>query len=67
MTKLRIQGALYWFILLAAMVVFSNAGSSGTVLRGQADTRSSFTDKAAVLTADGGDPVPRPPMVGLAA
>ncbi len=38
MTKLRIQGALYLFILLAAMVVFSNAGSSGTVLRGQADS-----------------------------
>ena len=63
MTKLRIQGALYLFILLAATVVFSKAGSSGTVLRGQA----AFTDKAAVLTADGGDPVPRPPMVGLAA
>src|SRR2546430_2889814 len=36
----RMQGALYLFILLAAMVVFSNASSSGTVLRGQADTRS---------------------------
>ncbi len=67
MTKLRIQGALYMFVLSAAVTVFSDAGSSGTVTRGMADLRSSFTDKAAVLTADGGDPVPRPPMVGLAA
>ena len=67
MTKLRIQVALFMFVLSAAVAVFSNAGSSGNVARGQADTRSSFTDKTAVLTADGGDPVPRPPMVGLAA
>ena len=65
MTKLRIQGALYMFVLSAAVTVFSDAGS-GTVTGGMADTRSSFTDKA-VLTADGGDPVPKPPMVGLAA
>jgi hypothetical protein len=61
MTKPRIQGALYLFLLSAAMAVCSNAGSSGTGARGQADTRSSFTDKAVVLTADGGDPVPKPP------
>ena len=67
MTKLRIQVTLYLFVLAAAGAVFSNAGSSGTVTRGMADTRSSFTDKTAVLTADGGDPVPRPPMVGLVA
>jgi len=66
MTKLRIQGALYMFVLSAAVTVFSDAGS-GTVTGGMADTRSSLTDKAAVLTADGGDPVPKPPMVGLAA
>ena len=71
MTKLRIQVALFMFVLSAAVAVFSNAGSSGTVARGQADTRSSFTDKAVVLTADGGDPVPKPPtqvsLVGLTA
>jgi hypothetical protein len=71
MTKLRIQGAFYLFILSAAVAVFSNAVSSGTVARGQADTRSSFIDKAVVLTADGGDPVPKPPTpplsVGLTA
>jgi hypothetical protein len=70
MTKLRIQVALYMFVLSATVAVFSNAGSTGTVARGQADTRSSFTDKAVVLTADGGDPVPKPtpPLaVGLTA
>jgi hypothetical protein len=71
MTKLRIQGALYMFVLSAAVTVFSNVGSSGTVVRGQADSRSSFTDKAVVLTADGTDPVPKPPTpplsVGLTA
>jgi hypothetical protein len=53
------------------VAVFSNAVSSGTVARGQADSRSSFIDKAVVLTADGGDPVPKPPTpplsVGLTA
>ena len=71
MTKLRIQVALFMFVLSAAMAVFSNASSRGAVARGQADTRSSFTDKAVVLTADGGDPVPKPPtqvsLVGLTA
>lgn len=71
MTKLRIQVALFMFVLFAAMAVCSNASSSGTVARGQADTRSSFTDKAVVLTADGTDPVPKPPsphsLVGLTA
>ena len=66
MTKLRIQVALFMFVLSAAVAVFSNA-----LTRGQADTRSSFTDKAVVLTADGGDPVPKPPTalsrVGLTA
>ena len=61
MTKLRIQVALLMFVLSAAVTVFSNAGSSGTVTRSQANTRSSFSDKAVVLTADGTDPVPRPP------
>jgi hypothetical protein len=71
MTKLRIQVALFMFVLSAAVAVFSNSGSSGTVTRSQANTRPSFTDKAVVLTADGTDPVPRPPtslfLVGLTA
>jgi hypothetical protein len=71
MTKLRIQVALFMFVLSAAVAVFSNALSNGTVTRGQADARSSFTDKAVVLTADGTDPVPKPPKptlsVGLTA
>jgi hypothetical protein len=67
MTKLRIQVALAMFVLTAAVAVFSNAVSRGTVTRSMADTLSSFTDTAAFLTADGGDPVPRPPVVALAA
>ncbi|HXN94451.1 MAG TPA: hypothetical protein VN879_08105 [Candidatus Acidoferrales bacterium] len=71
MTKLRIQVALFMFVLAAAVAVFSNAGTSETITRSQANTRSSFSDKAVVLTADGGDPVPRPPtalsLVGLTA
>jgi len=71
MTKLRIQVALFMFVLSASVAVFSNAGSSGTITRSQANTRSSFTDKAVVLIADGGDPVPRPPaalsLVGMTA
>lgn len=70
MFRMRIQGALFVFVLFAAVAVFSNAGNNGSMARGKANMRSSSTGSTVVLTADGTDPVPKPTpysMVELAA
>jgi len=69
MTKLRIQGALYMFVLSAAVAVFSGVVPVPFVNAGKHNLPAIQSHGVVTLTADGTDPVPPPrplPPAGVA-
>jgi hypothetical protein len=69
MTKLRIQGALYLFVLSAAMAVFSGVVPVPFLNAGKHSLPAIQSNGVVTLTADGTDPQPPPkplPWVGVA-
>jgi len=69
MTKLRIQGALYMFVLSAAMAVCSGVVPVPFLNAGKHSLPAIESNGVVTLTADGTDPQPPPkplPWVGLA-
>ena len=69
MTKLRIQGALYMFVLSAAMAVFSGVVPVPFLNAGKHSLPAIQSNGVVTLTADGTDPQPPPkplPWVGVA-
>lgn len=61
MSKPRIQGAFYTLVLFTAVAVFSNVANVGSRNAEKIHAGPSFNGSNAILTADGGDPYPRPP------
>ena len=69
MTKLRIQRALYLFILSAAVAVFSGVVPVPFLNAGKHSLPAIQSNGVVTLTADGTDPQPPPkplPWVGVA-
>ena len=60
MTKLRIPGALYMFVLSAAVAVFSGVVPVPLLNAGKHHRPAIQSNGVVTLTADGTDPVPRP-------
>ena len=60
MTKLRIQVALYMFVLSAAVAVFSGVVPVPFLNAGKHNLPAIQSNGVVTLMADGGDPVPAP-------
>ncbi|OLB19776.1 MAG: hypothetical protein DMG50_13575 [Acidobacteria bacterium] len=65
MTKLRIQRALYLFILSAAVAVFSGVVPVPFLNAGKHNMPAIQSNGVVTLIADGGDPQPPPPKPPL--
>ncbi len=60
MTKLRIQVALYMFVLSAAVAIFSGVVPGPLLNAGKHNLPAIQSNGAVTLMADGGDPQPPP-------
>lgn len=61
MSKLRVRGTLVTLILFTAVAVFPTVVQTQVSKKGSNQAAPRKFGNAGVLTADGGDPYPRPP------